>query len=1506
VNALGSVPFTYSPSDPLFNISSIRENADWFFVNDDGVFGTAPNVDQKTVYSFLAEGMSGNTTTFRYVDVNVLPCSDIDIIQSPGGVITPSNDFKTSIKEKHTFEFKANNGFGLADVLIDGLSDPTAVKTGKYTLEAVKEKHTVTAVFSPLFSVNVGANGSVYSNGSTLKAGANSVLVDKGTNKQFIFVPNYGYKVDKVEVNGINNTDAVMNGNYTFNNVQIAQSLKVTFTEVNFSIIIEQRLGETIISTEKRSVLYNVRETVDFVPSAGYSIHEIFIDGVKSTSAESDHKYAFIITKDFSVVVKLNRLSYAISYSVSSGSGTGTISMVGTGNVLHGHDRTFNITPAVGYQISSVTLGTMTLTGAELEAVRISGRYTFYNVTETNGITVSFTKMEYNLTVVTDGNGTANDGSFAVVKVAHDTSFEINIVPNIGYVVKSISVDGIPIDGSDLSGVKITESFVLKEVQRSQTVSITFEKVVLNVSISTVGGGTIFTETEILWKTDQKYEFLPEKGYYIKEVLVDGIKNEDAEAKGFHIFKKIQGNHSLHVTFEKIYFTITFNKRINGSSTYDIISVEYGTSKRIYFDPPTGYMVSYVLVDNSKDEDAKAEGSFEFKDIMKDHNIRVDFGRKSYVISASSEGDGRITPKTADVGHDDQIDMKINPGTGNRILSVTVNGMPLNNIELDIIRVSGSYRLINVMQAYDIHVVFEKTIYNITFLSIGNGTINSKSYGTEYAFHGETAAFAIVPDIGHFLKDVVIDGRFLSGSDFAHVAKYREFKFYEVSEDHLISVTFERNTYKVETESGENGMVSPDSSLNSIMVQHGKMFVLNAHPEPGYRVASVQCNGGYIENIGGIRETGRMNIEVLSDIHVLVSFEKISYTVSFSAEEGGCVNGKVSGTETVLHGENIAFLITPPEGLRIADVLIDGISMTDLETIRKEKEFCLTDVVSDHTFIVLFERIVPKVTVSLEGKGTVTPWTSEIEWKGHKNFEFRSQEGYYLKTVLVDGIENEEAQRKGSMFFEMLQCDHTLHVVFAKIQFGITVKKDIDGTVTTEYFIVDQKESKMIYFEPAGGYEITSVLVDGTENDNARVKGSITFEHVVNDHEVLVKISKKGYTISLDVSGNGTVALDKKDIMHGDEVKINIFPGPGNILRSVVIDGHSVSDNTLRTIITLGHYVLTDIREDHNVMVVFESLAYTVKFSSLGNGKINSMSNGEKRVYHGGDVFLSIIPYSGYFVKDVVVNGNFLKGSDLSLIIANEGFSFYDVIRDHSLSVTFERTSCSVKMEGGKNGTISPDSTMNDVWVQYDYGFTFYAYPDIGYRVSSAICNGIPISDVQMQMLRTQGKLILGNVVSDLDISVSFEKIPYTISFSAGEGGSINGKTSGAETAVYGDNARLSVIPYDGFRMADMKIDGISVDLTGIKDSREYCFSDVTKDHEIAVLFERIFPEITVTSTDGGNVSPDGIMNIVWKGHQNFEFGPMNGYYVKAVFIDGIENTEAKNRGSYFFTDHCM
>ena len=123
---------------------------------------------------------------------------------------------------------------------------------------------------------------------------------------------------------------------------------------------------------------------------------------------------------------------------------------------------------------------------------------------------------------------------------------------------------------------------------------------------------------------DQRVEFIPDTGYRVKSVTVDGVSQGAVSA---YTFRQITAAHSIAVEFEKQKFEITASAGAGGSiSPSGKQTVEYGSSKTFTITPSTGYEVTAVYVDGVNQGRI---GSYTFSGITSAHSITVSFRLKS-------------------------------------------------------------------------------------------------------------------------------------------------------------------------------------------------------------------------------------------------------------------------------------------------------------------------------------------------------------------------------------------------------------------------------------------------------------------------------------------------------------------------------------------------------------------------------------------------------------------------------------------------------------------------------------------------------------------------------------------------------------------------------------------------------------------------------------------------------------------------------------------------------------
>ena len=134
----------------------------------------------------------------------------------------------------------------------------------------------------------------------------------------------------------------------------------------------------------------------------------------------------------------------------------------------------------------------------------------------------------------------------------------------------------------------------------------------------------------------------------------------------------------------------------------------------------------------------------------------------------------------------------------------------------------------------------------------------------------------------------------------------------------------------------------------------------------------------------------------------------------------------------------------------------------------------------------------------------------------------------------------------------------------------------------------------------------------------------------------------------------------------------------------------------------------------------------------------------------------------------------------------------------------------------------------------------------------------------------------------------------YTITSSASTGGSIY--PVGSIQVPKGSAKQFVVTAAAGYHIANIVVDGASVGV-----SSSYTFQDVLGDHSITAYFEQDYVpppppppppttyDITATVSGGsGAISPSGIIPVRVGGNQTFTFAPSSGYFISAVYVNGI------------------
>ncbi|GHV67908.1 hypothetical protein FACS1894199_14280 [Bacteroidia bacterium] len=681
-----------------------------------------------------------------------------------GGNISTSGSISVVLGNNQTFTFTPATGYEINQVLVDGVNNTAAVSAKSYTFTNVTSNHIISVSFKKKIStitVSAGANGSI--------SPSTNQTVTLDSVKTFTIIPHTGYDIDQVLIDGVNNTVAVSSGTYTFTNVTANNTISVSFKQKQYTITVSAGSNGNISPSTTQTVGYSSSKTFTFTPATGYEINQVLVNGVNNTTAVSSGTYTFTnVTADSTISVSFKQKQYTITPTAGS---NGNISPSSEQTVTYGGSKTFTFTPATGYQIDQVFVN-----GVNNTAAVSSGTYTFTHVTANRTISVSFKQKQYTIAVFAGSNGSISPSTTPTV--THGNSQTFTFTPNDGYEINQVLVNEANNTAAVSSG-----TYTFTNVTADSTISVSFKQKQYTITPTAGSNGNISPSSEqtVTHGGSKTFTFTPSSGYKIKQVLVDGVNDSTAVSTGTYSFSNVTTNHSISVSFKKVY-TITASMTGNGSIfPNDNIIVEKDSSQSFVFSPNDGYEIYQLLVDRINNDTAIVTGTYTFSSVTANHTIAVSFKPiPQYIVKASAGNNGSISPNgDTSIYRNSNLTYTFIPNDGYEIENVFVDGV--NNAAAIS---NGIYTFSNVTEDHTISVSFKKAIrYTITASAKSNGSISPN--GDIIIVKGESQTFTFTPDNGYEVNHVFVDG--VNKPTAASTGTYT---FFNVADNHSLEVTF--------------------------------------------------------------------------------------------------------------------------------------------------------------------------------------------------------------------------------------------------------------------------------------------------------------------------------------------------------------------------------------------------------------------------------------------------------------------------------------------------------------------------------------------------------------------------------------------------------------------------------------------------------------------------------------------------------------------------------------------
>jgi len=234
------------------------------------------------------------------------------------------------------------------------------------------------------------------------------------------------------------------------------------------------------------------------------------------------------------------------------------------------------------------------------------------------------------------------------------------------------------------------------------------------------------------------------------------------------------------------------------------------------------------------------------------------------------------------------------------------------------------------------------SVVNALMIAASAGTNGSISPAGDVSVnYGASQTFAITPNTGYHVSDVLVDG--------SSVGAVTSYTLNNVTAAHTISASFEKNKYTI-TPSVVGGTINPPSAVT---VEYGGSQAFAYAPTTGYHIVSVSIDGTAITPIPA---SPYPFTNVTANHTIAVTFGINTYTITATAGANGSITP--SGSVSVNYNSSQTFNITAYTGYVIDEVVVDG---TALDATPSSYPF--SNVTANHTISVTFAAKMRKLDI---------------------------------------------------------------------------------------------------------------------------------------------------------------------------------------------------------------------------------------------------------------------------------------------------------------------------------------------------------------------------------------------------------------------------------------------------------------------------------------------------------------------------------------------------------------
>jgi predicted ester cyclase len=267
----------------------------------------------------------------------------LSVINAPSAISVNGGQYSINNGAFTSAAGTVNNGNSVR-VQLTSSANYATMTSATLTIGGVSGTFSVTTMtFTGYFTITASAGP----NGSILPSGA--VSVRKGAIQIFLIIPNMGYHIADVLVDGVSVGAQLL---YTFKNVQANHTISATFAANTGNTITASAGPNGSISPSGAVTVLNwASQTFTITPDAGYRVADVLVDGT-SVGARTSFTF-YLVRSDHTISASFTPDVYTITATAGP---NGRISPSGAVTVNRGDSATFTITPDAGHVVRRVVV----------------------------------------------------------------------------------------------------------------------------------------------------------------------------------------------------------------------------------------------------------------------------------------------------------------------------------------------------------------------------------------------------------------------------------------------------------------------------------------------------------------------------------------------------------------------------------------------------------------------------------------------------------------------------------------------------------------------------------------------------------------------------------------------------------------------------------------------------------------------------------------------------------------------------------------------------------------------------------------------------------------------------------------------------------------------------------------------------------------------------------------------------------------------------------------------